>query len=148
MKRIVLTFCVVALFITYSYVVRHHSTKIVLKPSLVGSAQTTQPGTSSSSTTVNTVNYKDSTYTGSSADAFYGTIQVVAAINSGKLTDVQFLQYPRENPNSIAINEQAMPLLKQEAIQAQSANVNIISGATDTSQAFIQSLSNALSKAQ
>jgi len=92
--------------------------------------------------------YKDGTYTGSSADAFYGNIQVQAVISGGKITDVQFLQYPNDRSRSIAINTLAMPNLKQEAIQAQSANVNIVSGATDSSNAFVQSLSSALSQAK
>ncbi len=91
--------------------------------------------------------YKDGTYTGSVADAFYGNIQVQAVISGGRLTDVVFLQYPNDRSTSIAINSQAMPYLKQEAIQAQSAQVDIVSGASDTSQAFQQSLSSALGQA-
>jgi uncharacterized protein with FMN-binding domain len=91
--------------------------------------------------------YKDGQYTGVSANAFYGNIQVLAIISGGKLTDVQFLDYPQDRSRSISINTQAMPLLKQEAIQAQSANVNGVSGATDSSGAFRQSLSSALAQA-
>lgn len=92
--------------------------------------------------------YKDGTYTGNVADAFYGNIQVSVNIQNGKIANVQFLQYPSDRSRSILINQQAMPYLQQEAIQAQSANVDIVSGATDTSQAFIASLSSALSQAQ
>jgi uncharacterized protein with FMN-binding domain len=58
------------------------------------------------------------------------------------------LQYPNERNRSVEINSYADPILVNEAIQAQSAKVDIVSGATDTSQAFIQSLSHALSQAQ
>lgn len=92
--------------------------------------------------------YKDGTFTGDAADAFYGYIQVQAIIQNGKITDVKFLQYPNDRSRSIYINEQADPMLAQEAIRAQSANVDIISGATDSSQAFIQSLQSALNKAK
>ncbi len=92
--------------------------------------------------------YKDGTYTGNVADAFYGNIQVQATIQNGKITNVQFLQYPNDRTRSIAINTLAMPNLSSEAIQAQNANVNIVSGATDSSNAFIQSLSSALSQAK
>ena len=92
--------------------------------------------------------YKDGTYTGSVADAFYGNIQVQATISGGKMTNVQFLQAPNDQGTSIYINSQADPMLAQEAIQAQSANVNIISGATDSSQAFMQSLQSALDQAK
>lgn len=92
--------------------------------------------------------YKDGTYIGDAADAFYGNIQIQAIISNGKITDVQFLQYPNDRSRSIEINSQADPMLTQEAIQAQSANVDVISGATDSSQAFVQSLQSALLKAK
>lgn len=92
--------------------------------------------------------YKDGVYTGDPADAFYGNIQVQASISSGRITNIKFLQYPNDRSTSIYINSQADPMLAQEAIQIQDANVNIISGATDSSIAFIQSLKSALSKAK
>jgi uncharacterized protein with FMN-binding domain len=92
--------------------------------------------------------YKDGTYTGDAADAFYGNIQVQANISNGKITTIQFLQAPNDRDRSIEINSQADPMLAQEAIQAQSAQVDIISGATDSSQAFVQSLQSALDKAK
>ena len=92
--------------------------------------------------------YKDGIYTGNSEDAYYGNIQVKAIISNKKITDVQFLQYPNNAARSLAINTLAMPNLKQEAIQAQDAHVDIVSGATDTSNAFMQSLSSALTQAK
>jgi uncharacterized protein with FMN-binding domain len=92
-------------------------------------------------------NYKDGAYTGVVADAYYGNIQVQAVIQNGKITDVNFLQYPNDRRTSIEINTQAMPILRSEAIQVQSANVDIVSGATDSSIAFRQSLSSALNQA-
>lgn len=92
--------------------------------------------------------YKNGTYTGNVADAFYGNVQVQAVISGGKLTDVTFLQYPNDRSTSIEINTQAMPYLKQEAIKAQIAQVDIITGATQTSRAFIESLQSALDQAK
>lgn len=92
--------------------------------------------------------YSDGTYTGSVADAYYGNIQVQATIQGGALTDVVFLQYPNDRRNSQYINSRAMPLLRQEAISAQSANVSGVSGASDTSAAFRESLGNALTQAK
>ena len=92
--------------------------------------------------------YKNGTYTGSVADAYYGNVQVQTTIQGGKIVSVTFLQYPNDRSTSVRINTQAMPYLQQEAIQAQSANVNGVSGASDTSQAFIQSLSYALNQAK
>ncbi len=91
---------------------------------------------------------KDGSYTGSVADAFYGNIQVKAVIQDGKLSDVVFLQYPNDRRTSIEINTQAMPYLKAEAIQIQSGNVDIVSGATDSSIAFRESMASALAQAK
>lgn len=92
--------------------------------------------------------YRDGNYIGNPIDAFYGNIQVQATISNGRITNIQFLQYPNDRSTSIEINSQADPMLAREAIAAQSANVDIISGATDSSQAFIQSLQSALNKAK
>ncbi len=92
--------------------------------------------------------YVDGSYTGDAADAYYGMVQVKAIITNGQLADVQFLQHPNDRRTSQQINDQAMPMLTTEAIQSQSANVDIISGATDTSQAFIDSLGSALAQAK
>ena len=92
--------------------------------------------------------YADGSYTGSPADAYYGTVQVLVVVLGGKMTDVQFLQHPDHRSNSIRINSEAMPILTQEAVQAQSANVDGVSGATFTSGAFQQSLASALALAK
>lgn len=92
--------------------------------------------------------YANGTYTGSPANAYYGTVQVEAIIQNGALADVKFLQYPNDRNTSRYINSQAMPALISEAIQSQSAQVDGVSGATDTSQAFIQSLGSALAQAK
>ncbi len=91
--------------------------------------------------------YKNGSYTGPVADAFYGQVQVIATVKNGQLTNIQFPVYPSDPGHSIALSQYALPQLAQEAIAAQSANVNIISGATQTSQAFQQSLGAALAQA-
>lgn len=92
--------------------------------------------------------YRDGEYTGDGADAYYGIVQVKAIIQGGKIADVQFLSYPNDRSTSIEINTQAMPYLITEAIQAQSANVDTVSGASETSGAFRESLASALAKAK
>ena len=92
--------------------------------------------------------YKNGQYTGSSADALYGTVQVAITVSGGQLSAIQFLSYPNDRTTSQALSNMAMPKLIQEAISSQSANVNAVSGATETSQAFVQSLSSALSQAK
>lgn len=91
--------------------------------------------------------YKNGVYDGSTENAYYGNVQVRVTISGGKLSDVTFLQYPNDNNTSRRINIQAMPMLKSEALQAQSAQVDGVSGASYTSQAFGSSLNAALQKA-
>ena len=92
--------------------------------------------------------YSDGTYVGDTANAYYGNVQVQVTVSGGKMTDVTFLQYPNDRSTSRFINNQAMPALQNEAIQAQNANVNGVSGASDTSAAFRESLASALSQAK
>ena len=92
--------------------------------------------------------YKDGSYTGPSADAYYGRVQVKAVVKGGQVVAVNVLQYPNDRRTSRYINSQALPMLEQEAIQAQSGNVDVVSGATLTSQAYRQSLSKALAGAR
>ena len=92
--------------------------------------------------------YIDGTYTGPVVNAYYGYVQVQATVSNGRISDVQFLQYPNDRSTSRYINSQAMPILASEAVQAQSASVDGVSGASDTSAAFEQSLSSALGQAK
>ncbi len=92
--------------------------------------------------------YKDGTFTGPQVDVFYGQVQVQVLIQNGKIADVRFLDYPHDRRTSVEINSQVMPWLTQEAIQAQSANVDLISGATLTSEGFVNSLQAALQSAK
>ncbi len=91
--------------------------------------------------------YKNGTFQGPAVDAYYGLVQVQVDIQGGTIKAVQFLQYPNDRRTSQQINAIAMPYLQQEAIQAQSAKVDIISGATLTSQGFEMSLQSALQAA-
>lgn len=92
--------------------------------------------------------FKDGTYTGETADAFYGMMQVQLVVSGGKITDIKFLQFPDKPGHTTEVSNESLPLLKQEAIQKQGTPVDVISGATQTSDAFNQSLASALSKAQ
>lgn len=107
-----------------------------------------QPASTATATATGSSGLKDGAYTGSVANAQWGYVQVKAIISGGKITDVQFLQYPNDRSRSVYINSVADPQLTSEAIQAQSAQVDVITGATDSSQAFIQSLADALTQAQ
>ena len=163
MKKYVIGIFIGGVLLAYSMGIRHEQPKIGAPSSLAtqnGPRVTTSgsgsppnngsntSGTNSGATTKGNVSgYKNGVYTGSVADAYYGNVQIQATISGGKLTNVKFLQYPHTHATSEYINQQAMPYLQQEAIQAQSAHVDTISGATYTSQAFMQSLGDALGQA-
>jgi uncharacterized protein with FMN-binding domain len=86
-------------------------------------------------------------YTGQAVDAFYGLVQVRVTVSNGRITDVQPLQLPNDRARSAYISQVAGPMLRTEALQAQNARVDIISGATYTSDAYAQSLESALQQA-
>jgi uncharacterized protein with FMN-binding domain len=92
--------------------------------------------------------YQKGDYTGDGYDAsHWGTVQVQAVIENGELTDIKILDYPASTRLSVRISQVALPYLMDEAIKAQSATVDIISGATLTSEAFMESLQSALDQA-
>lgn len=86
-------------------------------------------------------------FTGTRENAFYGYVEVVAVVKNGKLADVRIVESPNHAGRSKYISSVALPWLVQEAVQVQTARVNLISGATMTSQAFTRSLDAALRKA-
>jgi uncharacterized protein with FMN-binding domain len=149
MKKLIVSALIIGVFIVYSLVHVRGAPAAVLPPTSTGSGSNpTSPSDTTTSGATSGTTYKNGTYTGSVADAQWGYVQVKAVIQGGKITDVQWLQYPNERDRSVEINQYADPQLTQEAIQTQSAQVDLVSGATDTSVAFIQSLSDALSQAQ
>ncbi|WP_260852118.1 FMN-binding protein [Curtobacterium sp. BH-2-1-1] len=87
------------------------------------------------------------TYTGTAAETRYGPVQVRVTVSGGKLTDVQALQLTNRDGRSVAISQQAAPILRQEALQAQSATIQAVSGATYTSEGYTTSLQSALDQA-
>jgi uncharacterized protein with FMN-binding domain len=77
----------------------------------------------------------------------YGPVQVQITVRSRKLTAVNMIQYPDGTPRDAQINAYAIPQLTQEALAANSAKIDAISGATYTSGGYITSLQSALDKA-
>jgi uncharacterized protein with FMN-binding domain len=103
-------------------------------------ATTTTPSSGSGSRT-------SGTFTGAAADTRWGTVQVQISVSNGKITQVTPVQFPQDNPRDQEINSYALPALGQEVISAQSANIDMISGATVTSGGYIQSLQSAIDQA-
>jgi len=114
------------------------------KPVLSSPAATS--AASGSSTAVPHGAAKNGSFTGSVVSDPFGTVQTSITVSGGKIVAVN-ASAPMGNPLSSTINQQAVPILKSETLQAQSANVNLVSGATLTSQAYVQSLQSALTQA-
>jgi uncharacterized protein with FMN-binding domain len=87
------------------------------------------------------------TYTGQQVDNQYGPVQVQITVQGHTITDVEAVVLPTDRARSAYISQQAGPLLRQEALQAQSAQIDGVSGATYTSQSYAQSLQSALDSA-
>lgn len=113
-----------------------------------GSNPPSPAGSGTPNATPSAGQFKNGSYTGSPADAYFGTVQVEAIVSKGQLTNVKILQAPSDTGHSIEVSQIALPYLIQEAVSAQSANVSAVSGATQTSGAFMQSLASALSQAR
>ena len=170
MKKFIVSVIIIGAFVFYSFIYHRSNTVAALpgntaNPSSSSSSSVTTPTPTSTlpPSTASQITptpptptppsasgglYKNGSYTGSVADAHWGYIQVKVIVTNGKIADVQFLQYPSDRNRSVEINQYADPQLTSEAIQAQSANVDIVSGATDSSDAFIQSLTTALTQAK
>ena len=155
MKKVLLSGFIVFTFIGYALQQRVDTQNIqaivptgLPTPTSTPQPKADQPLTGTPTPAQTSGQYRNGQYTGSVADAYYGNVQVKAIITNGKISDVQFLQYPNDRRTSQMINSQAMPYLTEEAIQAQNAQVDGVTGATQTSRAFIESLTSALSQAQ
>ncbi len=170
MKKFFVSFSIFVVFILYSILLRHKAPVLAKPSSLASTTSSTSSSQSSTSSNISSTTgsstvgsstvspaptattassqYKDGTFNGSTQNAYWGNVQVAALISAGKITKIKILQYPNSHSTSVYINQQALPYLQQETIKAQNANIQIISGATFTSQAFIQSLSDALNRAK
>lgn len=84
------------------------------------------------------------TVTGSAVDTRYGPVQVKVTFSGTTITAVDTVQYPSESGRDVEINSQALPILQQETLSKQSAQIDTVSGATYTSEGYIQSLQSAI----
>ena len=87
------------------------------------------------------------TYTGDVAQTRWGPVQVEITVKSGTITAVDVVQYPSGNNKDQEINDYALPVLVQDTLQAQSAKIDMVSGATVTSGGYVESLQSALDQA-
>ena len=87
------------------------------------------------------------TYAGSVAQTRWGPVQVTITVAGGKITDVAVPTYPNGNGRDQEINAYALPVLRQETLAAQGADIDTVSGATVTSDGYLESLQAALDAA-
>ncbi len=90
------------------------------------------------------VEVKDGEFRGSKYDARFGNVRVKVTFDGGRIVAVHVEEYPDHSPTSVRINVDAFPRLEQEVITAQSADVDVISGATLTSKAWARSVRSAI----
>ncbi|MCI6411631.1 FMN-binding protein [Schaalia hyovaginalis] len=109
------------------------------------SADSSSTGSPSAGSTASS-EASDGTYTGSAYQSPYGAMQVEVTILGGAISDIAWVQLPTDH-HSQRINQQAAPTLVSEALAAQSAQVDSISGASFTSEGFKESLQSALDQA-
>ena len=87
------------------------------------------------------------TYTGDAVSTRFGDVQVQITVKKGKVTKSSVTQVPWSNGRDQEINSYAVPILNSEAVDAQSASIDMVSGATYTSQGYIGSLQSAIDQA-
>ncbi|NYG05866.1 uncharacterized protein with FMN-binding domain [Phycicoccus badiiscoriae] len=115
-----------------------------------GSASGATSGSTSGSTSVTKSSGSTAaakTYTGDTVQTRWGPVQVQITVKNGKITASQAVVYPSGNGRDEEINSVALPILSQEVVQHQSANIDMVSGATVTSDGYLSSLQSAIDKA-
>ena len=124
------------------------NTSSTTKSGTSGSSATATPTPTqdTSGATTNGAQYADGTYRGAAIGEPWGTFEVEAIIKSGQLVDVKLVAEPGDRHSS-QINNIAVPMLTQSALAAQSANIDLVSGATWTSESYAESLQAALDAA-
>jgi uncharacterized protein with FMN-binding domain len=90
---------------------------------------------------------KAATFTGEVADTRWGPVQVRITVRGARITTAEAVQYPRDSRRDAEINGFALPLLNEAAVRQQSASIDAVSGATVTSDGYLQSLQSAIDQA-
>ena len=151
MRRIVLVMMstITAVVLLFSYRTSTNSALVAGSPvvQLPGSPGSASQPRSSSKSGPATSKSSAATYTGDSADTRWGPVQVQIRVQGGKITASQAVQYPQNNGRDAQINGFALPILSQEVVQQQSASIDTVSGATVTSDGYLQSLQSAIDQA-
>jgi uncharacterized protein with FMN-binding domain len=114
--------------------------------STTGTGSTTDTGSTTQDAAA-TTSSADGTYAGTTVSTRFGDVQVQVTISGGAISDVTALQLTDHDGRSVSISNRAAPILRGEVLQAQTASVSFVGGATYTSSAYLQSLQAALDAA-
>lgn len=87
------------------------------------------------------------TFDGDPVVTRFGAVQVRITVAEGRIASAEALQVPNRDRHDVLVNERAVPILNAEAVEAQSAQVELVSGATLTWQGYTQSLQPAIDRA-
>ena len=115
------------------------------QPAASQSATATASPAATQTTAPVTSTVKDGTFTGPSVNVNYGNVQVMITVSNGKITDAVAVKAPKGKNDRYT--NMAVPILKQQTLQAQSANIQGASGASYTSYGWFKSLQGALAQA-
>lgn len=161
MRRIAIviagTVSVIVLLFSY-HTSRNQEVRVAASPPTVSTAPapSADPGTGSGTGTgtgagtgtgTGTRTRTSKTFTGDAADTPYGPVQVEITMSGGRITVARTVQVPQESGRDVEINSAAVPVLNSEAVQAQTAQIDTVSGATYTSEGYVQSLQSAIDAA-
>jgi uncharacterized protein with FMN-binding domain len=125
----------------------HDVTATRRPPAATAASGGTSTDSSSTDSTATGGTATGNTVTGDAVDTRWGPVQVGIKVANGKITNVEIVQAPNENRRDVEINDQALPILTQETLSAQSAQIDMVSGATYTSDGYIRSLQSAIDRA-
>jgi uncharacterized protein with FMN-binding domain len=138
MRRLVLLVSGTAIAIAIAVMIRPHPHAAAPHSTTAAPRPTVQPTSPRA--------YHPGTATGLVAHTDYGGVQVRVTVSHGRIVNVTALQLPRGNQMDVRLSEPAARMLEREVISAQSAQVDMVSGATYTSQGYLRSLQSALDR--
>nr|WP_206070332.1 FMN-binding protein [Knoellia sp. DB2414S] len=115
--------------------------------SVSGSSSSDSPSSSSSGSSSSGTSSGSTTYSGDTVQTRWGPVQVQITVENGTITKSEAVVYPNGNHEDAQINGYALPILDQEVVQQQSASIDMVSGATVTSEGYLQSLQSAIDQA-
>jgi uncharacterized protein with FMN-binding domain len=132
-----------ALVLLFSY----HTSTTSTAAGIVATAGDANTGSATGATGSSSGTPSDGTYTGDAVTTRYGPVQVEITVSNGQITSSAVTQVPWGNGRDQQINGYAVPILNDEVVRAQGSGIDMVSGATYTSEGYVQSLQSAIDQA-